>query len=283
MMRPRAGVTDQTLGSAILHVSSRTPLVPRVAIVLGSGLGALADRLADAVAIGYDSLPGFGRPMARGHRGELILGMLGDIPAVMMAGRLHRYEGYRDEQIVLPIRLMAAMGAEILIVSNAAGGLNPFLRVGDLVVIRDHIDLAYRRGSYLSVGTDSPRYPSREVYDPGLIDVALAGARAGDFRAVEGVYLATLGPSYETRAEYRMMRRLGADVVGMSTAPEARVAADLGLRVLGLSVVTNVAKPERGSASADLPTTHDEVLAVGRGVVDKVCRIIDEVMRSGIV
>jgi purine-nucleoside phosphorylase len=121
------------------------------------------------------------------------------------------------------------------------------------------------------------------VYDPGLIDVALAGARAGDFRAVEGVYLATLGPTYETPAEYRMMRRLGADVVGMSTAPEARVAADLGLRVLGLSVVTNVATPERGSASADLPTTHDEVLAVGRGVVEKVCRVIDEVMRSGIV
>lgn len=283
MMQPRSGVTDQTLGSAIQHLRSRTPLVPRVAIILGSGLGALADRLADAVAIGYDSLPGFGRSMARGHRGELILGMLGDIPAVMMAGRLHRYEGYRDEQIVLPVRLMAAMGAEVLIVSNAAGGLNPFLRVGDLVVIRDHIDLAYRRGSYLPVGSESPRYPSREVYDRGLIDVALAGARAADFRAVEGVYLAALGPTYETRAEYRMMRRLGADVVGMSTAPEARVAADLGLRVLGVSVVTNVARPERGSASADLPTTHDEVLAVGLGVVDKVRRIIDEVMLSEIV
>lgn len=250
---------------------------PRAGIILGSGLGGLADEIVDALRIDYADLPGFAPATASGHRGQLIFGTLDDLPVVAMAGRMHRYEGHDDGRVTFPVRLMAAMGATTLIVSNAAGGLNPVLNVGDIVVINDHIDLAKGVRPLL------PRFPtvfdrvvsSLRLYDHQLSQIALAAARAGDFAAILGTYIATLGPTYETRAEYRMMRKLGGDVVGMSTAPEVCVAATLGMRVLGLSMVSNVARPDEAQS-----TDHQEVLDAGRAAQSKLRKIVAATLRQ---
>jgi len=262
---------------------------PRAGIILGSGLGGLADEIADPLRIDYADLPGFARATASGHRGQLIFGTLDEAPVVAMAGRMHRYEGHSDDRVTFPVRLMAALGTTTLIVSNAAGGLNPGLNVGDLVVINDHIDLAKKRDgllanqriSTLSDSAQTTIFNDRilgtsplHLYDGGLSQIALAAARAGDFTAILGTYIATLGPTYETRAEYRMMRSFGGDVVGMSTAPEVRVAAVLGMRVLGLSMVSNVARPDQAQS-----TDHQEVLDAGRAAQSKLRKIVAATLR----
>jgi purine-nucleoside phosphorylase len=291
------------LGAALSTLRSVGAVTPRVGIILGSGLGTLADEIRDPIRVDFGDLPGFGLSTATGHRGQCVVGRLDDIPVIALSGRLHRYEGYPDDQITFPVRVMAAWGVRRLIVSNAAGGLNPLLRVGDLVVIRDHIDLGKRRqprqpdlwarsstpGTAAAsecdrIGETLRGFPSpAEVYDTGLAEVALGAARNGDFRAWPGIYLSTLGPTYETRAEYRMMRRLGADVVGMSTAPEAMTAANLGMKVLGVSVVSNVAIPERGWSEPLQPTLHQDVLDIGRGAAEKLRQIVFAVLRQEIV
>lgn len=269
---------ETTLAAAVEVVRRRSELRPAAAIILGSGLGGLADEVAGAVRIDFGDLPGFAPSTAAGHRGQLLLGQLDGVEVVLMAGRVHRYEGYSDAAVSFPVRLLAALGARRLIVSNAAGGLNPLLRVGDIVVIADHLDLGRRAGRPLAVSAAAAESASemrglstavRELYDRTLLRVALAAARAGDFQACPGIYLATLGPTYETRAEYRMMRSCGADVVGMSTAPEVTVARQLGMEVLGLSIVSNVAQP-------DVPqtTSHQEVLAVGHSAAANLRKII---------
>jgi purine-nucleoside phosphorylase len=250
---------------------------PLAAIILGSGLGGLADEIVDPLPIDYSDLPGFARTSASGHRGQLIFGTLDHVPVVAMAGRMHRYEGHSDERVTFPVRLMAAMGATTLIVSNAAGGLNPVLEVGDIVVINDHIDLAKKRRPYFDwQGTQPTTAGDRAVgiqrpgpYDAELSRVALRAARSGDFVAIAGTYIATLGPTYETRAEYRMMRKFGGDVVGMSTAPEVCVAATHGMRVLGLSMVSNVARPDQPES-----TDHQEVLDAGKAAQFKLREIV---------
>jgi purine-nucleoside phosphorylase len=284
------GVDRQTaLSQSLEIVRSRFSLVPKAAVILGSGLGGLADEISNPVAIDYHDLPGFATSTAGGHRGQLICGHLDGIPVVAMAGRFHRYEGYSDDEVTFPVRLLAALGAGCLIVSNAAGGLWATLNVGDIVVLHDHIDLARRASTALMLSPDSSGSvggaeddPSRdrtlvaqtrELYDPGLIRIALAAARKANFHAQLGVYLATLGPTYETRAEYRMMRLFNADVVGMSTAPEVRVAAGLGMRVLALSMVSNVARPD-----APEPADHEEVLAAGRAAAFKLRAIVAGVL-----
>lgn len=268
---------ETTLAAAMEVVRRRSELRPKAAIILGSGLGGLADEVTAAVPIDYRDLPGFGCSTAAGHRGQLLIGKLDGVEVVLMAGRIHRYEGHSDIAVTFPIRLMAALGARRLIVSNAAGGLNPLLGVGDIVVLADHLDLGRRaRQPLAALPAVAPNNGAREqtaaasnLYDRELIRVALAAARAGDFHACPGIYLATLGPTYETRAEYRMMRSFGADVVGMSTAPEVSVAKRLGMKVLGLSVVTNVAHP-------DIPqsTSHQEVLSVGHSAAANLRKII---------
>ncbi|HBJ39059.1 MAG TPA: purine-nucleoside phosphorylase [Planctomycetaceae bacterium] len=249
---------------------------PRAGIILGSGLGGLADEIADPLRIDYADLPGFARATASGHRGQLIFGTLDGVPVVAMAGRMHRYEGHGDDRVTFPVRLMAALGATMLIVSNAAGGLNPVLNVGDIVIINDHIDLAKKGGRTLVAplpifGRVASPLP---LYDSRLSQIALAAARAGDFAAILGTYIATLGPTYETRAEYRMMRKLGGDVVGMSTAPEVCVAATLGMRVLGLSLVSNVARPDEAQS-----TDHQDVLDAGRVAQVKLRKIVAATLR----
>jgi len=262
---------------------------PRAGIILGSGLSGLADEIADPLRIDYADLPGFARATASGHRGQLIFGTLDEVPVVAMAGRMHRYEGHSDDRVTFPVRLMAALGTTTLIVSNAAGGLNPVLNVGDIVVINDHIDLAKKRDGLLANQRLSTLLDSAQatafndrilgtsplhLYDGGLSQIALAAARAGDFTAILGTYIATLGPTYETRAEYRMMRSFGGDVVGMSTALEVRVAAVLGMRVLGLSMVSNVARPDQAQS-----TDHQEVLDAGRAAQSKLRKIVAATLR----
>ncbi len=214
----------------------------------------------------------------------MILGKLDGKPVVAMAGRFHRYEGYTDAEVTFPVQLMSQLGAKTLVVSNAAGALATRLNVGDIVVLTDHIDLA-RTGSPLrylssnSSSTDSPMCDRLQVvqneslYDPELIRCALAAARQADFHAEMGVYLATSGPTYETRAEYRMQRIFGADVVGMSTAPEVRVANHCGMKVLALSMVSNVARPD-----CPEPANHEEVLAAGRAAAHKLRAIVAAVL-----
>jgi purine-nucleoside phosphorylase len=282
-------LNDKPLTAAVQAVGQRCAHRPAVGIILGSGLGGLADQLTDPVAVPYAEIPGLVCTTAAGHRGQLILGTFAEKTVVVMDGRIHRYEGYNDDQITFAVRLMAALGARRLIVTNAAGGLNPNLHVGDIVVIRDHIDLAKSQsqsllacrrdlphdvGGGVDIGGESvkqriPTRSSSELYNRSLCEVALQAARKSDFHATLGTYLATLGPTYETRAEYRMMRFFGADVVGMSTAPEVRAGYTLGMQVLGLSLVSNVAQP-------DWPqnTNHEEVLAAGRAAAAKLQKIV---------
>jgi len=262
-------------------------------MILGSGLGSLVDTLDDAERIDFAALPGFARTTAAGHAGQWVFGDWGGVPVILMSGRLHRYGGWSTAQLTFPIAVMGALGVERLLISNAAGGLHPSLRVGDLVFVEDHIDwlfgtpaLRFPRGveprpasaagAHLA-GRDrsSLGLPARTVplYDPELLEAALAAARQADVRAVRGTYLATLGPHYETRAEYRMMRRLGADVVGMSTVPEVVAAARLGLRVLAVSMVSNVARPDCPSKAE-----HAEVLAAGADAAGPLGAIMQRVI-----
>jgi purine-nucleoside phosphorylase len=253
------------------------------AIVLGSGLGPLAEKIETPIEIAFDQIPGFAVSTAAGHRGQLLFGTLGGAPLIAMAGRLHRYEGWSNSQVSFPIEVMHRLGASRLIATNAAGGVNPVLRVGDLVVIRDHIDWQYRRPNATPArgrrGTDTSGLqgglPNRigSLYDRWMSATALSAARDGGFTAIEGTYLATLGPTYETRAEYRMMRRMGADVVGMSTVPEVLAAAKCPMPVLAMSIVSNVANPDRPNVA-----DHAEVLEAGNAAAAKLERIVRRVI-----
>lgn len=270
--------SDELVEQAVAVIRRRYTGSPKTAIILGSGLGGLADEIEDAVAFPYASLPGFAQSTAHGHQNQLIAGKLDGVDVIAMAGRFHRYEGYSDAQVTYPVRVFAALGATQLIASNVAGGLWPSMNVGDIVVIRDHIDLGKKRPARAASSQQATaalpvdRVESavcRELYDPSLIELALEAARKANFHAQSGVYLATLGPTYETRAEYRMMRFFNADVVGMSTAPEVRVAVERGMRVLALSMVSNVARPD-----VPVPADHEEVLAAGRSAAFKLRAIV---------
>ncbi|MEM6471956.1 MAG: purine-nucleoside phosphorylase [Planctomycetota bacterium] len=246
------------------------PTEPLTAMILGSGLGSLADKITIDRVVSYAEIPGFAKSTAGGHRGELIFGKLNDKPVIAMAGRLHRYEGWTNAQVSFPVVVMRALGAGRLIASNAAGGVDPNLRVGDIVIIEDHIDWLFQStlGRCERFAADFARL-ARPVYSASLIAGALEVSRKCGFRAGRGTYLATLGPTYETRAEYRMMRMLGADVVGMSTIPEVIVAAKLGMEVLALSVVSNVASPDQA-----IVADHAEVLQAGDAAAGKLESIV---------
>jgi purine-nucleoside phosphorylase len=276
------------LDQAIDLIRSQTTPPPAVAIVLGSGLGGLADRIDAQNAISFEQIPGMATTSAAGHRGELIIGQLDSVPVVAMAGRLHRYEGWTHAQAVYPIRLMAALGAKRLIVSNAAGGVNPQLQVGEIVVIRDHINLipnctpTIEYSNHPPLGNPTARTTGLggvgrhgNIYDKRMRRVAMQAAVNAGFAAREGTYLATLGPTYETRSEYRMMRRIGADVAGMSTVPEVLAAKEEDLRILGISMVSNVATPDIATK-----TDHQEVLEAGQAAETKMESIVRAVVQD---
>ena len=264
---------DIDLQTAVDRIRESSDVYPSTAIILGSGLGGLADAIEQPITIPYQEIPGFKTSSAEGHRGQLILGHLENTAVVAMAGRLHRYEGWTNDDIAFPIRMMAALGAERLIVSNAAGGVSPKLSVGDIVVIRDHINwmggLSSRNQNQIAP------CPLRQacLYDESMSKVALQVSVNENFGAWPGTYLATLGPTYETRSEYRMMRRIGADVAGMSTVPEVLAAASLQMRILGLSMVTNVANPD-----VAVVANHTDVLQAGEAAAAKMELIVRRVL-----
>jgi purine-nucleoside phosphorylase len=219
---------------------------PHAGLILGTGLGPLVDQIDVEASIEYESIPNFPKSTATSHRGRLVCGNLCGLPIMAMEGRFHMYEGYPLKQITLPVRVMKALGAELLIVSNAAGGMNPYFRDGDIVLIEDHINLM---GDNPLIGINDdrlgPRFPDMcQPYDLKLVDQALEIARRENIVAHKGVFVAVAGPNLETRAEYRFLRAIGADVVGMSTVPEVIVAVHCGLRTVGMSVITDMCLPD---------------------------------------
>jgi len=249
-------------------------LKPRVAIVLGSGLGGVADAVRDAVRVPYREIPGFPEPGAPGHKGELVAGTLEGVPLVVQSGRFHLYEGHAAEVAALPTRVFARLGAQTLIVTNAAGGIRHTFRPPTLMLIADHINLMFRNPLVGLVVEGDQRFPDMsDPYDAGLRARARAVARAEGIPLEEGVYAALLGPSFETPAEIRMLERLGADAVGMSTVPEVIAARARGMRCLGFSSVTNVAA---GLSAQTL--SHAEVLEAGARVAGQLERLIRGVL-----
>jgi purine-nucleoside phosphorylase len=237
-------------------------LSPRVGIVLGSGLAGLADVVEGATAIPYGDVPGMPLPTVPGHRGEFVVGRLEGVPVILQRGRLHLYEGHAPETAVFPVRLMAGLGIGALIVTNAAGGIRPAMRPPALMLISDHVNLTGRSPLVGPAADGEQRFPDMSAaYDPALRALARAVARAAGVTLHEGVYAGLLGPSFETPAEIRMLATLGADAVGMSTVLEVIAARARGIRVLGISTITNLA-----AGIADRPLDHEEVLAAGRAV-----------------
>jgi purine-nucleoside phosphorylase len=270
----RIGLPDR-IAWAVDVVRERSALEPRVAIILGTGLGRLAERIEVETEIPYADIPGFAVPTVESHSGRLLLGSLGGQPVVAMQGRFHRYEGYDLGQVTFPVRVMRALGAEILIVSNVSGGMNPMWSPGELVLIADHINLI---GDNPLVGANwdelGTRFPDMsEPYDAGLQRLAQAVALEQGVRLNRGIYVAVAGPNLETRAEYRMLRLMGADVVGMSTVPEVIVAVHGGMRVLGLSIITDACLPD-----ALQPANVAEIIAVANRSEPTLTRLIEGVV-----
>ncbi|MGB8522631.1 MAG: purine-nucleoside phosphorylase [Candidatus Acidiferrales bacterium] len=245
---------------AAKFILSKTKLRPKIALVLGSGLGAFADELTDATRIPYEKIPNFPRSTAVGHAGVLAIGKVGGIAVAAMKGRVHLYEGYSAREAAFAMRVFGRLGIRSAILTNAAGGINTKFKQGALVMIRDHINL---QGANPLIGPNDerfgPRFPDMtQAYWRPYREIALAEAKRLGIEAHEGVYAALLGPSYETPAEIRYLRIIGADLVGMSTVPEAIAANHMGIRVLGISCVTNMA-----AGILDRPLDHSEVLETG--------------------
>jgi len=246
------------------------PRRPRVAIVLGSGLGFLGELVADAVRVPYGDIPGFHRPTVIGHAGELIAGTLEGVPVVAQSGRFHLYEGHDAWTAALPVRVFASLGVTTLVVTNAAGGIRRTFRPGMLMLIADQINLMFRNPLVGPVEPGDERFPDMsDPYDPGLRALARKVAGERGIALEEGVYCGLLGPSYETRAEIEMLKRIGADAVGMSTVPEVVAARARGLRVVGISTITNVAA---GLGAATL--SHQEVLETAERVKGQLAGLV---------
>ena len=247
--------------AAVRAVRARTTLVPDVAIILGTGLGGVADEMVVEARIPYGDIPGFPLSTVESHAGHLLVGTLAGRRVLAMQGRVHLYEGYTSQEIGFPVRVLAQLGARTLVVSNACGGMHPLWSPGDLMLIADHINLL---GTNPLVGPNDdrlgPRFPDMsEPYDAELRTLAHSVGLAIGVPLREGVYVAVTGPNLETRAEYRMLRALGADVVGMSTVPEVITAVYLGMRVLGISIITDQCLPD-----ALAPASLEQILAVAR-------------------
>ncbi len=249
--------------SAAQFLLSQTPLRPTIGLVLGSGLGGFADELSDATRIPYAGIPSFPRSTAVGHAGQMVIGKAGDVAVAVMQGRVHLYEGYSAKEVTFPIRVFGRMGIRALILTNAAGGINLEYKQGALVVISDHINL---QGQNPLVGANEdrlgPRFPDMtQAYCKPYRKMAVRASRSLGKTLYEGVYAGLLGPSYETPAEIRYLRTIGADLVGMSTIPEVIVARHMGLKVLAISCVTNMA-----AGISDEVLNHEDVLATGERV-----------------
>ena len=249
--------------STAKFILGKTKLRPRIGLVLGSGLGAFANEIAGAARIDYKNIPHFPRSTAIGHAGRMVIGKVADVPVAIMQGRVHFYEGYSQREVIFPMRVMARMGIRAVLLTNAAGGINTNFKQGCLVVLRDHINL---QGTNPLIGPNDVHFGERfpdmtQVYWKPYQAAALQEGKRLGIEIAEGVYAALTGPSYETPAEIRYLRTIGADLVGMSTVPEVIAAAHLGIRVLGISCVTNMA-----AGILDQPITTEEVIETGERV-----------------
>ena len=262
----------QDASAAIRKVWGRSP---HAGIILGTGLGPLVQRIEVEATLEYSEIPHFPRSTATSHRGRLVCGMLCGLPVMAMEGRFHMYEGYDLKQITLPVRVMNALGAGLLVVSNACGGMNPFYKSGDIMLIDDHINLL---GDNPLIGINDdrlgPRFPDMcHPYDQSLIEAALKTARKHDIVAHQGVFVAVSGPNLETRAEYRFLRAIGADVVGMSTVPEVIVAVHSGMRCVGFSVITDMCLPD-----ALEPADVQKIIAIANDAEPRLTTLVTGVL-----
>jgi len=265
------------IDAAVAAIRKHSSLEPTVAIILGTGLDRLAQAIEKKTVISYRNIPGFPEPTLAHHVGELVLGQLGGRSVVAMNGRFHSYEGYSMQEITFPVRVMKALGAGVLVVSNACGGMNPVYEPGDIFIIDDHINLL---GANPLIGPNDdslgPRFPDMcAPYDPALVALAQSIALQEGIRAHKGVYVAVAGPNLETRAEYRFLRTIGADVVGMSTVPEVLVAVHSGMRVLGLAVITDECLPD-----ALKPANIEAIIRVANEAEPKLTRVVMRVLKE---
>ena len=261
--------------SAAAFIRSQTSLRPQIGLVLGSGLGSFADDLTETVRIPYAQIPSFPRSTAVGHAGQLVIGKSGSVAVAVMQGRVHLYEGYSAAEVAFPTRVLGRMGIKSLILTNAAGGINTAYGQGALVMLRDHINL---QGQNPLTGANDERFGHRfpdmtHVYSKRFRAMALEEAKKLSITPHEGVYAALAGPSYETPAEIRYLRVIGADLVGMSTVPEAITARHMGIEVMAISCVTNMA-----AGTTDQPLNHEEVLEVGRRVMGQFIALLRAVL-----
>jgi len=266
---------------AVGYIREQTQCQPAIGIILGSGLSSLASDVRETVVIPYPSIPHFAASTVQGHTGQLVFGELEGRPVVVMQGRLHFYEGYTMQQVTFPVRVIRLLGAEILIVTNASGGLNPLWQPGDLMLISDHLNLVGMAGSNPLLGPNEesfgPRFPDMsQAYDPTLRDIARLVAASEGLPLREGVYACLAGPSFETPAEIGFLRAIGADAVGMSTAPEVTVARHMGMRVLGVAGISNVHAEDR---SLPRQTTHQEVLEASKVIAPRLGALVRGVLR----
>jgi purine-nucleoside phosphorylase len=276
--------TQAAIAEAGAYIQSRSNHTPQVVVITGSGLAALANDVTERESIPYGDIPGFPRSTVEGHPGELVLGYLEGRAVAIQGGRAHFYEGYTLSQVTLPIRVLRSLGASALIVTNAAGGINPNFLAGDLMLIADHIGFPAMAGNNPLHGANDaslgPRFPVMAgAYDPGLRRTARLVAGENGFDLREGVYAWVAGPSFESPAEIRFLRTIGADAVGMSTVPEVIVARHGGMRVLGVSIITNVAGHHEGTGEI-VPEVHQEVLAASARAVPRLAALIRGVLRK---
>lgn len=273
-------ITLKQIDEVVDAIRARTSLLPRVGMILGSGLGTLAEVVEDPEFIPYRELPSWPVSTVEGHEGRLVFGKLEGQPVIVMQGRVHYYEGYSMDLVTLPVRVMQRMGVEILIVTNAAGAVNPNFKPGDLMLITDHLNLIGMAGLSPLRGPNldelGPRFPDMgNAYDPALGVLARRVAAQNSILLHEGVYVCLAGPSFETPADLRFLRQAGADAVGMSTVPEVTVARHGNTRVLGFSGVSNKANLDGSTL-----TTHEEVLEAGKQIVPKLTAVIRGVLQD---
>jgi len=268
---------EKQLDEAVVHIGSKTKLRPVIGLVLGSGLGAFADSLSAAARIPYREIPHFPVSTAIGHKGELVIGSSAGTPVAVLSGRVHRYEGYSQQQVVFPVRVLGRFGVRVVILTNAAGSVNVNYHPGELMIIEDHINLT---GDNPLIGENPAALGERffdmsDAYDPRLREIAEKACRKFGVTARFGVYIGMTGPSYETPAEIKMARALGADAVGMSTVPEVIAARHMKLRVLGLSCITNTA-----AGLSKKPVDHKEVLEVGERVKQALLDVLGSIIEQ---
>jgi len=267
-------VTLPMIDEAVAAIHSKTDRKPKIGLILGSGLGDLAESVKPADFINYPDIPHWPKSTVKGHKGRLVFGDLGDKPVMIMQGRTHYYEGYPISFIGFPVRVMIRLGIEVLVVTNAAGAVNPDFEPGEVMLINDHISLMAMAGANPLFGPNIDEFGERfpdmsQPYDPELLDLAKKVAVENNINTYEGVYICLAGPSFESPADLRFLRKIGVDAVGMSTVPEVIVARHAKVRVLGISGISN--KANLGGSTV---TTHEEVLAAGKVLVPKLDTII---------